>query len=120
MGIVTAQEAEVFPNLSFRIAVGVRASGRQTVLDDFRPIRRRPEVIGIRQHAWLEIRNRGIYAGRVRKKALASLGVRHNCSTRYSPPLAKSFIVSEQKRLVLLQRTSQCPTELIAFEGTLG
>src|SRR2546426_10218929 len=120
MGIVKARQAEILPDLAPGITGSVSASGRQTIDEDFGTIRDRPEIVGIRQHAPLEIGNRNVHARGVRKKTQAGLRVGHDRDTGHSPPFPESFVVAEEECLVLLQRTSQSSSELIPFELTLG
>src|SRR5262245_20129442 len=113
MSVIKAHQSEIFPNLAFGIAVGIRAACRQTIDQDFGTIRHRPEVVGVGQHSWLEIRNRRIYAGSIWKQTLTGLGVWHNRDTGDAPPLPKSFVVSKKECLVFFQRTAQRSSELI-------
>ena len=125
--VVEANQAKILANFPLGIADRLGGSRWQTVRQQLRPIRRRPEVIGVRQHARLEIGNgnvctavragicRGI--GNVaRHQALTGQRIRHERDAAYRQPFPKSFIVSEQECFVLLERTAQRSSKLIPLE----
>src|SRR5262249_30680789 len=80
MGVIEARQSKIFPDLALGIAVRICASTREPVLQDFRTIRRGPEIVGVRQHAQLEVWNRSIHARSIRKKTETGLRVGHNRS----------------------------------------
>ena len=133
-GGVKAHQCKIFADLAQGIGNGLGRSGGQVVLrwiGQLRPIGRGPEILSVRQHphrtgfGGSNIGSRIWAPGRgfdnvARHQALASQCVRHVGNVRHVPPFPKSFIVSKQEDLVLLQRSSQFPSKLVPFERTLG
>src|SRR5437879_2461621 len=134
-GGVKTQQAKIFPDASQRIADGLGSSGGPgRRIEQLWPIGGGPEVVGVGQHPGLHRAGlvgsddigSGIWApGRrtdnvARQIAQASLRVRHVRVVGHVPALPKSLIVPEEEGLVLLQRTSQLSSELIALERSLG
>src|SRR5438034_5648294 len=81
-------------------------------------VRRGPEGVDERQHADLQIGNRTTTHAGVssRHQTLASAAIRHNRELAQRQALLKSFVVSKDKQLVLLDRASQRSAKLIPFK----
>ena len=93
-GVVKAHQAKIFPNFPLGITDGLGGSGWQAVREQFGAIRCRPEVVGVWQHACLEIGNgdvrTAVRAGIrrsiddvARHQALPGLRVGHERNTAY-------------------------------------
>src|SRR5207237_5475913 len=124
--VIKSRHRKILFSRRSRIDERERSSGWPALrVEDFL-VGRRPEVLQVRQHAWLQIGNcnelvgigaAGCGRGHVaRQLALARVLIRHSRGRRIRPSLLEAFIVSEQERLVLYDRPANRSTELIAFE----
>src|SRR6185437_13861430 len=75
------------------------------------------------EHRGIEIRHGRINAGcRIRKLSEARVIVRHDAHVGHGQRLPKGFVISEEKQLVLFERSTERAAKLIAAErghGTL-
>ena len=93
------------------------AGGLAFVVEVRLTVGRGPEVIDEWQHAGLQIGNRTTARPSSRRhQALASAAIRHNRDLAQRQALLKSFVVSKDKQLVLLDRASQRSAKLIPFK----
>src|SRR5436190_5445413 len=94
----------------------LRASG-QAVEHDLGTIGRRPQR-HVLQHGLVETGNGSVHAGgRIRKRALPRQLIGNHADIADREALPESFVVAEQKQLVLLNRSAERAAELIPTEG---
>src|ERR1041385_1943781 len=116
--VVKSKHAKILPDRLRSIAEVLCGSTSLAVDQILAAVRRRPEGIDEWQHAAFQIRNRTTTHRSIngRHQPLAGAVVRHNRELAKGEALLKSFIVPKDKHLVLLDRTSQRSSKLIAFE----
>src|SRR5713101_9726507 len=122
--MVDANGGEVFPDRVGGIVERARGAGEQSVLEQFVPVRVRPQIeirrdprrnADIDPTGW----RAGTWSGSddiARQEPLPCLRIGHDRHAAQSELLPESFVVPEDKSLVLAERTAGGTAELVSLE----